>query len=122
VWGVRTVSSDPEWTYVNVRRYVAYLEQSIDVGTHWVVFEPNGAALWVNVRRTVEDFLYKEWIAGRLLGERPEQAFSVRCDRSTMTQNDLDNGQLICIVGVALTRPAEFAVFRLSRWTADRRP
>jgi hypothetical protein len=122
VWGVRTVSSDPEWTYVNVRRYVAYLEQSIDVGTHWVVFEPNGAALWVNVRRTVEDFLYKEWIAGRLLGERPEQAFSVRCDRSTMTQNDLDNGQLICIVGVALTRPAEFAVFRLARWTADRRP
>jgi len=121
LWGARTISSDPEWKYVNVRRYFAYLERSIDKGTQWAVFEPNGEALWANVRRTIEDFLLNEWQSGALLGDRPEKAFFVRCDRSTMTQNDLDNGRLICLIGVAPLKPAEFVIFRIGQWTADRR-
>ncbi len=119
VWGGRTLSSDPEWKYLNVRRYFLYLERSIDKSTQWVVFEPNGERLWANVRSTVEDFLYNEWFNGRLLGGSPKQAYFVRCDRSTMTQNDLDNGRLICEVGVAALKPAEFVVFRIGQKTAD---
>src|SRR5262249_61412177 len=89
LWGARTISSDPEWKYVNVRRYFAYLEHSIDRGTQWAVFENNNEALWANVRRTIEDFLVNEWRNGALLGLKPEESFFVRCDRSTMTQNDL---------------------------------
>jgi len=121
VWGARTASSDPEWKYVNVRRYFNYLEASIDRGTQWAVFEPNGPQLWANVRRTIEDFLLNEWMSGALLGDKPEKAYFVRCDRSTMTQNDLDNGRLICLIGVAPLRPAEFVIFRIGQWTADRR-
>lgn len=121
VWGARTISSDPEWKYVNLRRYFIYLEHSLDRGTQWAVFEPNGENLWANVRRTVEDFLLNEFQMGALLGDRPEKAFFVRCDRSTMTQNDLDNGRLICLVGVAPLRPAEFVIFRIGQWTADRK-
>jgi phage tail sheath protein FI len=121
LWGARTISSDPEWKYVNLRRYFAYLERSIDKGTQWAVFEPNGDALWANVRRTIEDFLFNEWQMGALLGDKPEKAFFVRCDRSTMTQNDLDNGRLVCLIGVAPLRPAEFVIFRIGQWTADRK-
>jgi phage tail sheath protein FI len=121
LWGARTVSSDPEWKYVNLRRYFAYLEHSIDLGTQWAVFEPNGEQLWGNVRRTVVDFLFNEWVMGAMLGDKPEQAFFVKCDRSTMTQNDLDNGRLVCLVGVAALRPAEFVIFRVGQWTADRK-
>jgi len=121
LWGARTISSDPEWKYLNVRRYFAYLERSIDKGTQWAVFEPNGDALWANVRRSVEDFLLNEWQGGALLGDKPEKAFFVRCDRTTMTQNDLDNGRLICLVGVAPLKPAEFVIFRIGQWTADRK-
>jgi phage tail sheath protein FI len=121
LWGARTVSSDPEWKYISVRRYFAYLEHSVDKGTQWAVFENNGDALWANVRRTVEDFLFNEWRSGALLGTKPEEAFFVRCDRSTMTQNDLDNGRLICLVGVAVVKPAEFVIFRIGQWTADRK-
>ncbi len=121
LWGARTISSDPEWKYVNVRRYFAYLERSIDKGTQWAVFEPNGEQLWANVRRTIEDFLLNEWQNGALLGDKPEKAFFVRCDRSTMTQNDLDNGRLICLIGVAPLKPAEFVIFRIGQWTADRK-
>ena len=120
LWGARTISSDPEWKYVNLRRYFIYLEHSIDKGTQWAVFEPNGELLWANVRRTVEDFLFNEWQMGALLGDKPEKAFFVRCDRSTMTQNDLDNGRLVCKIGVAPLRPAEFVIFRIGQWTADR--
>ncbi|MCB0124625.1 MAG: phage tail sheath family protein, partial [Caldilineaceae bacterium] len=120
LWGGRTASSDPEWKYVNVRRYFLFLERSIELGTQWVVFENNGPALWANVRRTVEDFLFNEWKSGHLLGEKPELAYFVRCDRSTMTQNDLDNGRLICLIGVAPLRPAEFVIFRIGQFTADR--
>lgn len=119
LWGARTISSDPEWKYVNVRRYFAYLERSIDKGTQWAVFEPNGEALWANVRATIRDFLVNEWAGGALLGDKPEKAFFVRCDRSTMTQNDLDNGRLICLIGIAPLKPAEFVVFRIGQWTAD---
>jgi phage tail sheath protein FI len=119
VWGARTATSDPEWKYVNVRRYFAYLERSIEKGTQWAVFENNGDLLWANIRRTVEDFLFNEWRSNRLLGTKPEQAFFVRCDRTTMTQNDLDNGRLICLVGVSPLRPAEFVIFRIGQKTAD---
>lgn len=121
VWGARTISSDPEWKYVNLRRYFAYLERSIDRGTQWAVFEPNGENLWANIRRTIEDFLINEFQMGALLGDRPEKAFFVRCDRTTMTQNDLDNGRLVCLIGVAPLRPAEFVIFRIGQWTADRK-
>jgi len=119
LWGARTASSDPEWKYVNLRRYFAYLEHSLDKGTQWAVFEPNGEALWANVRRTVEDFLLNEWQSGALLGDKPEKAYFVRCDRTTMTQNDLDNGRLVCLVGVAPLRPAEFVIFRIGQWTGS---
>jgi phage tail sheath protein FI len=121
VWGARTASSDPEWKYLNVRRYFHFLESSIDRGTQWAVFENNGPELWANVRSTIEDFLYNEFRSGHLLGTKPAEAYFVRCDRSTMTQNDLDNGRLICLIGVSPLRPAEFVVFRIGQKTADAR-
>ncbi|MCO6454406.1 MAG: phage tail sheath subtilisin-like domain-containing protein [Pirellulaceae bacterium] len=121
VWGARTISSDPEWKYVNVRRLFIFMEHSIDRGTQWAVFEPNNERLWANVRRTVEDFLLGLWKDGALLGDKPEKAYFVRCDRTTMTQNDLDNGRLICLIGVAPVKPAEFVIFRIGQWTADAR-
>jgi hypothetical protein len=121
LWGARTMSSDPEWKYVNLRRYFAYLERSIDKGTQWAVFEPNGERLWANVRSTVADFLLNEWQNGALLGDKADKAYFVKCDRSTMSQNDLDNGRLICLVGVAALKPAEFVIFRIGQWTADRK-
>lgn len=119
VWGARTASSDPEWKYVSVRRYFNYLEASIDRSTQWAVFEPNGERLWDNVRNSVADFLFNEWKQGALLGLKPEEAFFVRCDRTTMNQNDLDNGRLVCLVGVAVVKPAEFVIFRIGQKTAD---
>jgi phage tail sheath protein FI len=119
VWGARTMSSDPEWKYVNVRRLFIYLEHSIDKSTQWAVFEPNNERLWASIRQTIEDFLLVTWRTGALMGTKPEQAYFVRCDRTTMTQNDLDNGRLICLIGVAPTYPAEFVIFRIGQWTAD---
>ena len=119
VWGARTMSSDPEWKYVNVRRLFIYLEHSIDKSTQWAVFEPNNEQLWASIRQTIEDFLLVTWRTGALMGTRPEEAYFVRCDRTTMTQNDLDNGRLICLIGVAPTYPAEFVIFRIGQWTAD---
>ena len=119
VWGARTMSSDPEWKYVNVRRLFIYLEHSIDKSTQWAVFEPNNERLWANIRQTLEDFLVVTWKTGAFMGTKPEEAFFVRCDRTTMTQNDLDNGRLICLIGVAPTYPAEFVIFRIGQWTAD---
>jgi phage tail sheath protein FI len=121
VWGARVATSDLEWKYVNVRRYFNYVEASIDRGTQWVVFEPNGERLWARLRTTVSDFLYNEWRNGALLGTTPKEAFFVRCDRSTMTQADLDNGRLICEVGIAVIKPAEFVIFRIGQKTADAR-
>lgn len=119
VWGARTVSDDPEWKYLSIRRYFNYLEKSIDEGTQWVVFEVNGPALWASVRHTIEGFLLNEWRSGALLGSKPEQGFFVRCDASTMTADDLDQGRLVCLIGVAAARPAEFVIFRVSQITAQ---
>lgn len=118
VWGARTTSSDPEWRYVNIRRYATYLERSLNVGTQWTVFEPNGEPLWAKIRMAVSNFLSNEWRSGALQGTKPEQAYFVKCDRSTMSQNDLDNGRLIFEVGVAAIRPAEFIIFRIGQKTA----
>lgn len=119
VWGARTLSSDGEWKYLNVRRLFAFLEHSIDNGTQWVVFEPNNEALWARVTKTIESFLFGVWTTGAFIGTSPEQAFFVRCDRSTMTQDDLDNGRLICLIGIVPTKPAEFVVFRIGQTTAS---
>jgi len=119
VWGARTMSSDLDWIYINVRRLMIYLEHSIDRGTQWAVFEPNNEQLWLKVRLTIESFLYDTWRSGALMGTKPEQAYFVRCDRTTMSQSDLDNGRLICLIGVAPTKPAEFVIFRIGQWTAE---
>jgi hypothetical protein len=119
VWGARTISSDTEWMYVNVRRLFIFLEHSIEKNTKWAVFEPNNEALWLKMRLTIESFLNEVWRTGALMGTRPQEAFFVRCDRSTMTQSDLDNGRLVVLIGVAPTKPAEFVVFRIGQWTAD---
>jgi phage tail sheath protein FI len=119
VWGARTMSSDPEWKYINVRRVFIFLEHSIDNNTQWAVFEPNNHTLWLKIRLTIESFLTDVWRTGALLGTSADDAFFVRCDRSTMTQGDLDNGRLICLIGVAPTKPAEFVIFRIGQWTAD---
>jgi len=119
VWGARTLSPDAEWKYVPVRRTVIFLEHSIDRGIQWVVFEPNAEPTWVQVRAAVEQFLLDQWRGGALQGSRPQDAFYVRCDRGTMTQADIDTGRLVCEVGVALVRPAEFVIFRIGQWTAE---
>jgi len=122
LWGTRTMSSDPEWRYANVRRLFLFLEESLTEGTQWVVFEPNGETTWANVRRFVSDFLFDQRRSGALPGATPEQAYFVRCDRSTMTQDDLDNGRLICLIGIAPVRPAEFVILRISQKTAAAGP
>lgn len=120
LWGARTTSSDSQWKYVNVRRYFIYLEQSIYDGLQWVVFEPNGEPPWAAVQQTISNFLLNNWRSGALTGSKPEEAFFVRCDRSTMTQNDIDNGRLIAEIAVAPVRPAEFVIIRIGLWTASR--
>lgn len=100
----------------------ASLEKAMAITTETLKTEPNHPeALWANVRQTISDFLLAEWRNGAMLGTTPEQAFFVRCDRSTMTQNDLDNGRLICLIGVAIVKPAEFVIFRIGQKTADAR-
>ncbi len=121
VWGARTASSDTEFMYVNVRRYLIYLEHSIDNSTQWAVFENNGPKLWARVHDSVDSFLYSEFQQGNLLGTSPAEAYFVRVDRTTMTQNDLDNGRMICLIGVALLKPAEFVIFRIGQFTATAR-
>jgi len=115
IWGARTMTLDPEWRYVNVRRLMTYLEASLDKGLQWAAFEPNAPELWAKVAQAATDFLYKVWRDGGLLGAKAEEAFFVRCDRSTMTQADLDAGRLVCLIGVAAVRPAEFVLFRVGQ-------
>lgn len=119
IWGARTLSSDPEWKYVNVRRLMTYLEASLDRGLQWASFEPNGPALWVQVARAAEDFLHRLWCDGGLIGAAPDDAYFVRCDRSTMTQAGLDAGRLVGLIGVAPVQPSEFVIFRIGQPTAD---
>ena len=116
VWGARTTSSDPLWKYINVRRLFLFLEESIEEGTQWVVFEPNDEKLWARVKQSITNFLTKVWKDGALMGTTPEEAFFVKCDSTTMTENDIANGRLICIIGVAPVKPAEFVIFRIAQW------
>ena len=119
VWGARTVSSNTLWKYVNVRRLFIYIEESIRANTSWVVFEPNDTALWVRVQRTISVFLTGMWREGSLMGSSPEEAFFVNIGRETMSQDDIDNGRLICVIGVAPVKPAEFVIFRLTQKTSE---
>lgn len=119
LWGARTMSSDPEWKYVNVRRLFLYIEESIDEGTQWVVFEPNNEVTWGRVVRSISGFLRTIWRAGGLFGSKPEEAFFVRCDRTTMDEDDIQNGRLVCQIGICPVRPAEFVIFRIGQKTAD---
>jgi phage tail sheath protein FI len=120
VYGARTMSSDPTWRYVNVRRLLLYIEESIDEGTQWVVFEPNDEPLWARLRQSVGNFLDQTWRSGALQGLKKEEAYFVRCDRTTMTQADIDSGRLICQIGVAPVKPAEFVIFRIQLNTATK--
>jgi hypothetical protein len=118
VWGGRVITSDPDWKYVNVRRLLIFIEKSIDLGLQWVVFEPNADPLWARVRRTISNFLTTVWRNGALEGTKREEAYFVKCDRTTMTQADIDNGRLIVVIGVAPVKPAEFVIIRIGLWTA----
>ena len=116
VWGVRTLSSDTAWRYINVRRLFIYISASLDRGLQWVVFEPNNRDLWAKVRRDVRAFLRNTWLSGALFGNTPEEAYYVKCDQELNSQTIRDLGQLIVEVGVAPVKPAEFVIVRLSQW------
>jgi uncharacterized protein len=115
VWGARTLSSDPEFKYVSVRRLLIYLEQSIKKGTEWVAFEPSNEATWAKVKMQTESFLTQAWKNGMLMGAKQAEAFFVKCDRTTMTQTDIDSGRLNVLIGVATTKPAEFIIIRINQ-------
>jgi hypothetical protein len=119
VWGARTLSSDPLWRYVNVRRLFNYVKEAVEEGTQWVVFEPNDENTWARVRQVVTDFLTLVWRSGALFGATEEQAFFVRCGPDTMTPADIDAGRLICEVGIAPVKPAEFVIFRFQQKTVE---
>ncbi|HEX8557459.1 MAG TPA: phage tail sheath subtilisin-like domain-containing protein [Pyrinomonadaceae bacterium] len=118
VWGARTVGGDAngEYKYVSVRRTMLFLRESIDEGTQWVVFEPNTPALWQRISRNVTAFLTGMWRAGALFGNTPQEAFFVKCDAENNPPELRDEGKVVCEVGVALVRPAEFVIFRVSQW------
>lgn len=119
VWGARTMTSDPLWRYINVRRLFIFMEVSIDRGTQWAVFEPNYEDTWASIRLSLTAFLRTLWRNGALAGTSTDEAFFVKCDRTTMLQDDFDAGRLICLIGVAPTKPAEFVIFRISQKTLD---
>jgi phage tail sheath protein FI len=117
VWGARTLSSDPEWRYLNVRRLFNFVEESILAGTNWVVFEPNDPKLWDSVRRTVTMFLRRVWRSGALFGRTPAEAFFVKCDEENNPPENRDAGILTVEIGIAPVKPAEFVVFRISQFS-----
>lgn len=119
VWGARTTTSDASWKYVNVRRLFIFVEESIKANTNWAVFEPNDETLWVRVQRTISVFLTGLWRNGSLAGTSPEEAFFVNIGRNTMSQDDIDNGRLICVIGIAPVKPAEFVIFRITQKTSE---
>lgn len=119
VWGARTASSNSNFKYVNVRRLFIFVEQSIKNATNWVVFEPNNASLWMRVQMTVSGFLSGLYRGGMLAGDTEAQAFYVNIGPTTMTRDDILNGRLICEIGIAPSRPAEFVIFRITQFTAD---
>lgn len=115
VWGARTCSSDGNWKYVNVRRLFIFIEESIRVNTNWAVFEPNDEMLWSRVEGTIRVFLTSQWRNGALTGATADEAFFINIGKSTMTEDDILNGRLICVIGVAPVRPAEFVIFRITQ-------
>lgn len=119
VWGARTASSNSSFKYVNVRRLFIFVEQSIKASTNWVVFEPNNSSLWARVQLTVSSFLENLFRAGMLAGETSSEAYFVNIGTSTMSQDDILNGRLICEIGIAPSRPAEFVIFRITQFTAE---
>lgn len=119
VWGARTATSDPSWKYVNVRRLFIFIEESIKANTNWAVFEPNDEVLWTRVKRTIDVFLTGLWRNGYLAGNSAAEAFFVDIGRSTMSQDDIDNGRLVCVIGVAPVKPAEFVIFRITQKTNE---
>ncbi len=118
VWGGRTIGGDAngEWKYINVRRLFLFLRESIDEGTQWVVFEPNSPALWAKIRRNVNAFLTNVWRSGALFGNTANEAFYVKCDEETNPPEVRDLGQVVTEIGVAVVKPAEFVIFRISQW------
>jgi Bacteriophage tail sheath protein len=116
VWGARTLSSDPEWRYLNVRRLFNYVEKSILQGTSWVVFEPNDTKLWDSVKRTITMFLRGVWRDGALFGRTPNESFYIKCDEENNPPENRDNGVLTVEIGIAPVKPAEFVVFRISQY------
>ena len=119
VWGARTASSNAAFKYVNVRRLFIYVEESIKANTNWVVFEPNDQTLWTRVGITITAFLDNLWRSGMLAGASPEESYFVEIGPSTMTQDDIANGRLICNIGIAPSKPAEFVIFRVTQFTAE---
>lgn len=117
VWGARTISSNPEWRYVNVRRLFCMVEQSLQNGTNWVVFEPNTRDLWKKITRNITAFLLNIWKSGALFGSTPEEAFYVRCDDELNPPESIDAGYVTIELGLAPAKPAEFVVFRVSQKT-----
>jgi phage tail sheath protein FI len=117
VWGARTLSSDPAWRYLNVRRLFNYVEESILEGTQWVVFEPNDLDLWQRVKRTANAFLLGVWRDGALFGATPGEAFYVKCDAETNPPDVVDRGQLVIEIGIAPVKPAEFVIFRIAQFS-----
>ncbi|MBJ7597139.1 MAG: phage tail protein [Candidatus Nephthysia bennettiae] len=117
VWGARTLSSDPAWRYLNVRRLFNYIEKSVLDGTQWVVFEPNDMALWERVKRTISAFLVRVWRDGALFGATPAEAFYVKCDAETNPSEVIDAGQLVVEIGIAPVKPAEFVIFQIAQFS-----
>ena len=116
VYGARCITSDQEWKYINVRRLFIFLEASLDEGTQWAVFEPNDQRLWDRLIQSVSSFLTTIWQEGGLMGAKAEQAFFVKCGYDTMSSDDIENGRLIMLVGVAPVFPAEFVIIRIGQW------
>lgn len=119
IWGARTLSSDASWRYIPVRRLFNMIEESIERGTQWVVFEPNDPFLWGRVKRDVSAFLKVIWRTGALFGATPEQAFYVKCDAETNPPELRDLGQMVVEIGIAPVKPAEFVIFRIGQWSPD---
>jgi hypothetical protein len=119
IWGARTLSSDPEWRYLSVRRLFNYISESIVEGTQWAVFEPNDDRLWMRLRISTANFLTRVWRDGALFGATPEQAFFVKCDAETNPPDVIEAGQVVIEVGIAPVKPAEFVIFRISQKTLE---
>jgi phage tail sheath protein FI len=119
IWGARTCSSNGLWKYINVRRLFIYLEETIKSQTNWAVFEPNDATLWMRVQLTITAFLRDMYRSGALVGENEGEAFFVNVGPETMSKQDILNGRLICVIGVAPSRPAEFVIFRITQNTRE---